>query len=110
LAAIHPGTEFPMIAPNTPVLEDVRSEFTEFLPALSERLSRRFRHRRPEARAEAVAEGVAIAWPVFMSARQRGREVTAGTLAHFAGAMVEAGRRLAGAGQSHLNTPCKYLQ
>ncbi|MCY2928635.1 MAG: hypothetical protein NTV86_03915 [Planctomycetota bacterium] len=74
-----------MIAPNTPVLEDVRNEFTAFLPELSGRLSRRFRHRGPEARAEAVAEGVAHAWVLYVSASRRQKCVTPGTLAHYAG-------------------------
>ena len=85
-----------MIAPNTPVIEDVRNEFTAFLPGLSGRLSRRFRHRKPEARAEAVAEGVAHAWVIFSSASQRGKSVTVGTLAFYSGRMVEAGRKVAG--------------
>ncbi|MCY2932323.1 MAG: helix-turn-helix transcriptional regulator [Planctomycetota bacterium] len=85
-----------MIAPNTPVLEDVRNEFTRFLPELSGRLSRRFRHRRPEARAEAVAEGVAHAWVLYVSASQRQKSVTPGTLAHYSGRMVESGRKVAG--------------
>ncbi|MCY2926830.1 MAG: hypothetical protein NT031_15620 [Planctomycetota bacterium] len=85
-----------MIAPNTPVFEDVRNEFTAFLPGLSERLSRRFRHKSAEARAEAVAEGVAHAWVLFSSASQRSKSVTVGTLAFYSGRMVESGRKVAG--------------
>ena len=85
-----------MISPNTPVLEDVRNEFTAFLPGLSGRLSRRFRHKNIEARAEAVAEGVAHAWVLFSSASQRGKSVTVGTLAFYSGRMVESGRKIAG--------------
>ena len=85
-----------MISPNTPVLEDVRNEFTAFLPGLSGRLSRRFRHWGPEARAEAVAEGVAHAWGLYLSACRRQKSVTPGTLAHYAGGMVESGRKVAG--------------
>ena len=58
--------------------------------------SRRFRHRNVEARAEAVAEGVAHAWVVFLSARQREKNITAGTLAFYSGRMVESGRKVAG--------------
>ncbi len=85
-----------MIAPNTPILEDVRNEFTAFLPGLAGRLSRRFRHKNVEARAEAVAEGVAHAWMFFRSARRREKNVTAATLAFYSGRMVESGRKIAG--------------
>ncbi|MCY2927142.1 MAG: hypothetical protein NT031_17255 [Planctomycetota bacterium] len=37
-----------------------------------------------------------MAWPTFLSARQRGREVTVSTLAFFVARMVAAGRKIAG--------------
>ena len=79
-----------------PSLQTIRDEFTELLPQVAGRLSHRFRHSRPEARSEAVAEGVAHAWLVFLSARQREKNITAGTLAFYSGRMVESGRQVAG--------------
>jgi hypothetical protein len=84
-----------MIAPNVS-LEGIQDQFVALLPELSSRLSVRFRYRNPEARAEAVAEAIGIAWAVYFSARKRGKDVTAGNLAHYAGRSVEAGRKLAG--------------
>ena len=79
-----------------PSLQTIRDEFTELLPQVAGRLSRRFRHSHPEARSEAVAEGLAHSWLVFLSARQREKNVTAATLAFYSGRMVEAGRKVAG--------------
>ena len=84
-----------MIAPAVS-LEGIQDQFVAFLPELSSRLSIRFRYRQSEARAEAVAEAIGIAWAVYFSARKRGKDVTAGNLAYYAGRSVEAGRKLSG--------------
>lgn len=85
-----------MVAMNHAALQAARDEFTGLLSELTGRLSHRFRHIGPESRAEATAEGIAHAWILFLSARQRERQVTAGTLAFYAGRMVQAGRKAGG--------------
>jgi hypothetical protein len=85
-----------MIAPNLSTLEDAQSQFVAFLPALSGRLSSRFRHRDPEARADAIAEGIGIAWQIYLSARTSGKTVTVGNIAFYAGRIVGSGRKVAG--------------
>ena len=86
-----------MIAPNVPTIEEIREEFAAFLPSLAGRLSARFCYRDPEAQADAIAEAIGHAWMMYLSARQRNKTVTVGNIAYFAGRMVEAGRKVAGA-------------
>jgi hypothetical protein len=91
-----PFGETLMIAPNLSTLQDSQSQFVAFLPALSGRLSTRFRHRDPEARADAIAEGIGIAWQIYLSARTSGKTVTVGNIAFYAGRLVGSGRKMAG--------------
>jgi hypothetical protein len=85
-----------MIAPNLSTLEDAQHQFVAFLPALSGRLSSRFRYRDAEAKADAIAEGIGIAWQMFLSARMSGKAVTVGNIAFYAGRLVDSGRKVAG--------------
>ena len=85
-----------MIAFAKPADADVHHEFEVMFPALQGRLRRRFRRYRPDRRDEFVAEATAMAWMMFLSACRRGKNVTVGTLATFAGKAIAAGRRLAG--------------
>lgn len=85
-----------MIAFAAPADGDVHHEFEVMFPALQGRLRRRFRRYRPDRRDEFVAEATAMAWMMFLSACRRGKDVTVGTLATFAGKAIAAGRRLAG--------------
>jgi hypothetical protein len=85
-----------MIAPNLSTLEDAQRQFVALLPALSGRLSSRFRHRDPESKADAIAEGIGIAWQIFLSARMSAKTVTSGNLAFYSGRLVDSGRKLAG--------------
>jgi hypothetical protein len=77
-------------------LEDVQHQFVAFLPELSSRLSYRFHRRDPEAKEDAIAEGISVAWQMFRSARPRGKSVTVGNLAFYAGRSIDAGRKVAG--------------
>ena len=86
-----------MIAIATPSTEEIQREFEEMLPELSSRLHYRLFEHGPDRQAEFVAEGIALSWQAFLSARRRGKEITAGNLAWFAVRSVLSGRRLAGA-------------
>jgi len=85
-----------MIAIATPTDEQIQDEFREMLPELTSRLDCRFRGRNPDLRAENVAEAVALSWQMYLSARKRGKDVTAGNLAWYSIRQVLSGRKLAG--------------
>ena len=85
-----------MIAIATPTDEEIQDEFTQMLPELTSRLDCRFRGRSADLRAENVAEAVALSWQMYLSARKRGKDVTAGNLAWYAIRQVLSGRKLAG--------------
>ncbi len=86
-----------MIATATPPDEQIQHDFKQLLPELSSRLRARFFKHRPDLEDEHTAEAVAFAWQSYLSARRRGKEVTAGNLAWYAIRNVLSGRRLAGA-------------
>ena len=85
-----------MIAIATPTDKQIQDEFREMLPELTSRLDCRFRGRSPDLRAENVAEAVALSWQMYLSARKRGKDVTAGNVAWYAIRQVLSGRKLAG--------------
>jgi len=85
-----------MIAIATPSTEEIQREFKQLLPELSSRLRSRFFKHRPDLEDERTAEAVALSWQAYLSARRRGKEITAGNLAWFAIRSVLSGRRLAG--------------
>ena len=85
-----------MIAVATPTDKQIQDEFREMLPELTSRLDCRFRGRSPDLRAENVAEAVALSWQMYLSARKRGKDVTAGNVAWYAVRQVLSGRKLAG--------------
>ena len=85
-----------MIAIATSTDEQIQNEFRQLLPELSSRLRARFFKIRPDIEDEHTAEAVALAWQAFLSARRRGKEITAGNLAWFTIRSVLSGRKLAG--------------
>jgi hypothetical protein len=91
-----PFGESTMIASNLSILRDAQQQFVAFLPALSGRLSSRFRYRDPEGKADAIAEGIGLAWQLYLPARMSGKTVTVGNLAFYAGRLVDSGRKVAG--------------
>ena len=86
-----------MIAIAEPTDEQIQDEFRQLLPELLSRLRARFFNHRPDLVDEHTAEAVALSWQAYLSARRRGKEITAGNLAWFAIRSVLSGRKLAGA-------------
>ena len=95
--SVYPLMEINMIAPAEPTDEQIQNEFRQLLPELLSRLRARFFNHRPDLVDEHTAEAVALSWQAYLSARRRGKEITAGNLAWFAIRSVLAGRKLAGA-------------
>jgi len=85
-----------MIATAEPTLEQICTEFRVLLPELSSRFRCRFLEHGPDLQSEYTAEAVAFAWAAYLSARRRGKHVTASNLAWYAIRSVVSGRRLAG--------------
>lgn len=94
-----------MFASHAPSVEDLQNEFVSFLPELTSRFTMRFRRYSLEKRAEALAEAIALAWTNFVSARNRGKAVTIGTLAFYVGRLVASGRRMAGVATKDVMAP-----
>jgi hypothetical protein len=85
-----------MIAIAEPSDEQIRHEFEEMLPELVSRLRCRLFSKDLDLQDERTAEGIALAWQMFLSARRRGKDVTAGNVSWYSTRCVLSGRRLTG--------------
>jgi len=85
-----------MIATAEPADVQIRLEFETMLPELASRFRCRFSSSGSDLQDERTAEAIAISWQTYLSARRRGKDVTAGNLAWYSTRCVLSGRRLTG--------------